>query len=381
MSDYENEINLMDYFLVLWRRKWMIIVPAVLLAVAAGFVSFMITPVWEIDAVIQPSKFSIQTEQGVFSEVIVVDPKQIVGQISQKSYDSAISTRLGLDIRKMPKIRAENLRDTKLIRVWIRDQDIDKGKKIIGALFNILKDEFNKRIDAELKGIDIEIARNQNKITEKGLGIKDKQTEANILGFQKDRTQAEILANESKVKISEERYKNITEEMGSVKKRVDDLEEQLRKTLGENRQGSEGLALLLYLSQVQENLRYYNTLDEKLSTEKITQENLRLSIKENAEKIKELEALMGKARNDAERINTEIEDIKQEINLLEERKLRIDYARLVKEATSSISPVSPRKALNVLITGMLAAALFAVLAFFLEYLDQQKKLNKTKREG
>ena len=381
MSDYENEINLMDYFLVLWRRKWMIIVPAVLLAVAAGFVSFMITPVWEIDAVIQPSKFSIQTEQGVFSEVIVVDPKQIVGQISQKSYDSAISTRLGLDIRKMPKIRAENLRDTKLIRVWIRDQDIDKGKKIIGALFNILKDEFNKRIDAELKGIDIEIARNQNKITEKGLGIKDKQTEANILGFQKDRTQAEILANESKVKISEERYKNITEEMGSVKKRIDDLEEQLRKTLGENRQGSEGLALLLYLSQVQENLRYYNTLDEKLSTEKITQEDLRLSIKENAEKIKELEALMGKARNDAERINTEIEDIKQEINLLEERKLRIDYARLVKEATSSISPVSPRKALNVLITGMLAAALFAVLAFFLEYLDQQKKLNKTKREG
>jgi capsular polysaccharide biosynthesis protein len=374
MSDYQDEINLMDYVMVLWKRKWMIIIPTVLLAVAAGVFSFMMTPVWEVDAVIQPSKLYIQTEQGAFSEFIVVDPKQIVGQINQKSYDILISTALGIDIRRMPRIQAENLRDTKLIRVWIRDNDIGRGKKIILALFDILKDEFNKKIEAEVKVIDIEVAKFQNSITEKGLNIKDKVTEAKILGFQKDRTLAEIQADQRKVQISEDRYKSITEEMGSVKKRIDDLEEQLRKTLGENRQGGEGLGLLLYLSQVQENLRYYNTLDEKLSTEKITQENLRLSIKENNERIKELDALIDRSRNEIEKINTEIENIKQEINLLNERKLRIDYARLVKDATSSLGPVSPRKARNVLITGMLAAMMFAVLAFFLEYLNKQKAL-------
>ena len=374
MSDYQDEINLMDYVMVLWKRKWMIIIPTVLLAVAAGVFSFMMTPVWEVDAVIQPSKIFIHTEQGTFSEFIVIDPKQIVGQINQKSYDILISAALGLDILKMPKIHAENLRETKLVRIWVRDTDISRGKKIILALFDILKDEFNKKIEAEVKVIDIEVAKFQNSITEKGLNIKDKVTEAKILGFQKDRTLAEIQADQRKVQISEDRYKSITEEMGSVKKRIDDLEEQLRKTLGENRQGGEGLGLLLYLSQVQENLRYYNTLDEKLSTEKITQENLRLSIKENNERIKELDALIDRSRNEIEKINTEIENIKQEINLLNERKLRIDYARLVKDATSSLGPVSPRKARNVLITGMLAAMMFAVLAFFLEYLNKQKAL-------
>ncbi len=379
MSEYADEINLMDYFAILWKRKWLIIVPPIVLAVLAGVISYFSTPVWEVDAIIQPSKFFVQTEQGALNEVIVVDPKQIVGQINQKSYDFLISSSLGLDIREMPRIRAENLRDTKLIRVWVREKDIDRGKKVIGALFGILKDEFNKKIDAEIKGIDIEIAKKQNDITQKGLEIKDQQTEEKILGFQKDRTLAEITANQQKVLISEERYKNIFEEMGSVKKRVEALENQLQKTLGEDRPGGEGLGLLLYLSQVQENLRYYNTLDEKLSTEKITQENLRLAIRENSEKAKEFDALVGKARNEAEKINTEIENIKQEINLLEEKKLRIDYARLVKEATESLRPVAPRKAFNVLITGMLSGFLFVCLAFFLEYLERQKTV--IKKEG
>ena len=157
-----------------------------------------------------------------------------------------------------------------------------------------------------------------------------------------------------------------------MKKRIDDIEAQLRKSLEENRQGSETLGLLLYSNEVQNNLRYYNTLDEKLSIEKITQENLRLSIKGSIERLKELDALIDKSRNEIERINTEIENIKQTINLLNEKKLRLDYARLVKDATSSLGPVSPRKARNVLLTGMLAAVMFAVLAFFLEYLKQQK---------
>jgi len=248
------------------------------------------------------------------------------------------------------------------------------GKKVISALFGILKNEFNKKIDAEIKGIDIEIAKKGNEIIQKELEIKDQQTEEKILGFQKDRTLAEITADQQKVLISEERYKSIFEEMGSVKKRVEALEVQLQKTLGENRQEGEGLGLLLYLSQVQENLRYYNTLDEKLSTEKITQENLRLAIRENSEKTKEFDALTEKARNEIEKINTAIENIKQEINLLEERKQRIDYARLVKDATESLRPVSPRKAFNVLITGVLSGFLFVCLGFFLEYFNRQKAL-------
>ena len=38
---YENEINLMDYFLVLWKRKWFIFLVSVLSALTVGFVLFL----------------------------------------------------------------------------------------------------------------------------------------------------------------------------------------------------------------------------------------------------------------------------------------------------------------------------------------------------
>jgi LPS O-antigen subunit length determinant protein (WzzB/FepE family) len=40
-SDYEDEINLMDYFLVLWKRKWFISLASVLPALVVGLVIFL----------------------------------------------------------------------------------------------------------------------------------------------------------------------------------------------------------------------------------------------------------------------------------------------------------------------------------------------------
>ena len=61
-----------------------------------------------------------------------------------------------------------------------------------------------------------------------------------------------------------------------------------------------------------------------------------------------------------------------------DKKLRIDYAQLVKEPTASLYPVSPRKKVNVAIAGILGLFMFTVLAFFLEYIEKQKyeKLEK-----
>ncbi|MCP2597706.1 hypothetical protein NLC93_07545, partial [Candidatus Aminicenantes bacterium AC-335-G13] len=58
--------------------------------------------------------------------------------------------------------------------------------------------------------------------------------------------------------------------------------------------------------------------------------------------------------------------------LLNERKGRMDYAQLVKEPTSSINPVSPKKKLNILIAGILGLMIFTILAFFIEYIEKQK---------
>jgi len=371
-TEHNEEINLMEYLEVLWKRKWLIIIPTILISIAVGIWSFLQTPVWEVDALVQPSKFFVQAENGQFSEVLVVDPKQIAGQINQQAYNGLLAAELNLNINTLPAIIAENLKDTKLVRIWVRDSDVDRGAKILVALFRHLKSELDKKIDVEIKGLDTQIASNENAIKQNEFTIKDKFNEIKLLDIQKTKTRQEISTAENRIKISEERAKNVSEEMRSVKERIDALEEQLKKTLGEQRQTGESIGLLLYMSYVQNNLQYYNTLDEKLSGEKNLQESLQLEIKGKTENLKEIDTQIEKCKNDVDKISNTMENIKKQIELLTERKLRIDFAQLIKEPTPSLGPVAPQKRKNVMIAGFFGLVIFTLLAFFLDYIRKQK---------
>lgn len=442
-STFYEEVSLMDYFNVLWKRKWLIIIPTILTAILAGVISFFIPPKWEVDAIILPSKFFIQTETGQFEEVLVVHPKQVAGQINQESYNRLLAAQHNIDIRRFPKLKAENLRDTKLIRVSLKTEDIDKGRAILASLFDILKAEFDRKIDVELKGLDTQIEAKRSEIRQKELSIKDaenqiemkklelkdkdneikarendikkknndiriKELEIQSKEIEKSRLQKEIEADQNKLKISEERVNSILEEMRAVKSRIDELDEYLRKALAERKQGGDAIGLLLYSNEVQQNLRYYNTLDEKLSGEKIIQENLRLSIKDKQEQLRQIETQINQIKtqqdsisaevdtimseiarirtgkekigteikaiqNDVDKIKNSIKAIESEIGLLHDRKARIDYAQMIKEPTSSLYPVSPKKKLNVLLGGIISGFIFVMLAFFLESLEKNKQ--------
>jgi capsular polysaccharide biosynthesis protein len=443
MPDYVEEVSLMDYLNVMWKRKWLIIIPTILTAVVAGIVSFFMPPQWEIDSIILPAKFLTQTQAGQFEEVVVSDPKQIAGQINQRSYDNLIAAELNLDVRKFPKIKAENLRDTKLVRISLRDNDITRAKDILNSLFNHLKRDLDKKIDVEIKGVDtkiegkrseikqkeIVISDLENEILQKRLQIKDREneiktTENEIKKLQnniaikeieiqskeveKEKTKKEIESLENKMKISEDRAGNILNEMKAVKQRIDEIVEQQKKALAEKRQSTDAVSLLLYSNEIQQNVRYYNTLDEQLSNEKITRENLDFSIRgkeaelrlldnqinqikaeietvradiKNLETKKEvikteIEKINGQIKtvnNEIQKTKTDIGTIEKEIGLLEDQKGRIDYTLLIKEPTPSLYPVSPRKRVNVAIAGILGLFMFTMLAFFIEYISKQEQ--------
>ncbi len=472
--DYdENEIELIDYLNVLWKRKWLIIIPTFFLVVLAAVISFLLPPKWEIDFIIVPSKFLIQTEQGEFEEVVVVDPNQIAGQINEKSYDHLIAAELNLDIKEFPKLKADNLRDTKLVRVSIKEKDVEKAKLILYSLFNHLKRDLDKKIDVEIKGLDTQVESKKNVINSKEIEIKDKEnaiklrklliedrkneiktkqnrikdkenvikTKENAIKLKenaiklknlnidskeidKKNIEEEINTLQNKLKISLERENAIIEEMKEVKNRVDKIEEEQRKVLKEG-SDKNALSILLYSNEIQNNLRYYNALDEKLSSEKITQENINLTIEEKKAAIKQIDNQIEQIRTQIDDIKTaiddirtqiddiktqiddihtqidninneigkinyeidtikngiiikknEIENVRNEITYFQERKARIDYTQLIKEPTSSLYPVSPKKKLYMLIAGILGLFVFTTLAFFLEYLEKQKTKSK-----
>jgi LPS O-antigen subunit length determinant protein (WzzB/FepE family) len=351
-----QEPSLMDFLTVIWKRKWQILIPAFALAVLAGLLSFLFPKKYEVDSIIRPSMIFAQNEQGTFQEVVVVDPRQIAGQINQKSYDRMIATQLKIDIAGFPRLRAENLRDTQLIRVSLRDSDVDQGNAILLALFKLLEQDFNRKIDVEIKSIDAQVKGNEYEINKKELDIKS-------LEIEQVRSKEEIRAAANKLKISEARYEGLSQEMKSVRKRIDGLETQQREVLKAEPEGATAISLLLYSSEVQQNLRYYNDLDEKLSTERMAQEDYKLAMKSAEQQI-------GQLATQIDRLKREIENLQNVISLYNEKKARVDYAKLIKEPTPSVYPVSPKKPFIVLVAGLVGLFIFAPLAFLMEYLKK-----------
>ncbi len=360
MTKSNDEIELIDYIIVIWKRKWSIIGGTLGFIIIAIILSFLLPPIWEVDAIFLPGKFITQTEQGAFEEVLVTDAEQIAGQIEEESFNNQIATELGIDIRRFPKIRAQNLKNTNLVRVSVKDKDAAEAVSILNSLFGYVKEEMNRKINAEIKGLDTRMIANERQILKKGLDIK-----SNDIDIAK--IKQEIVSLEKKLKISEERSASIEEEMKTVKKRIDTIEKHQQEALTEQREEVNALGLLLYSNEVQRNFQYYNTLDEKLSDEKITQENLRYRMKERSQEIKHLQTR-------AEILDNEIDIIKNENELLKERKQRFDHAQFVKKPTVSLSPVFPKRMLFIVVAAVAGGFVFIFMAFFVEYLRQKKEM-------
>ncbi len=453
MNEYENERELIDYLNVIWKRKWLIIIPTFFLIVAVGIYSSLQPSVWEIEAIIMPSKFFIQVGGGGFEEILPVDPKQIAGQINEATYNNLIAAELNLDARGLPNFKAKNIKETKMVRISTRVNDVEKAMPILYSLFSHLKRDLDKKIDVEIKGIDTQVESKKNVIKSKEIEIKDKKNSIKLIKIliedkkneiktrqnrikdkenviktkenaiklknlnieskeiEKKMIGDEIITLKNKFKISQKRAKSITEEMKEVKNRIDKIEEEQRKVL---KSGSDknALSILLYSNEIQNNLRYYNTLDEKLSNEYITQENINLEIELKKKTIKQtdnqieqirtqiddirtqiddtrtqiddiytqidnIKNEIGKIKNEINTINNgiivnknEIEIVRTEISYLKDKKARIDYAEFIKEPTSSLYPVAPKKKRNVILAGMLSLMIFTTLAFFLDYLKE-----------
>ena len=328
MDKLKTQAGLIDYLNALWKRKWLIILPTVCLVIVVAIISILMPPVWEVEMIVQPAKFFSQTPAGQFIDVLITDPRQIATEINQKSYDFSIAKKLKLDIQKFPKLKAEYLKDTKLVRIAINEKDVEKAKAIFQSLFLLLKDNLDKKIFIEINNIDTEIKNNELEI---GLLTK------------------EMVILQNKLNILEQREREILAEMKAARERISRIEkEQLDAMKGE---AKEALGQLLYSNKIQQNFEYINTLNELISDKKIERENLVQERKENEQTI---------------------EVLRNSDNNLKERKGKFDYTQMIKEATPSISPVSPKKMLNVLLAGILGLMIFSLVALFLEYIDKAK---------
>lgn len=394
-------VDLMEYIDIGWKHRWQIIIPTVILAVLAGIASFFLPKVWEVDALIVPSKFLVQTENGEFKEVLVAPPVQVASLISEGSYNALISAELNIELRKFPKIKAQNLRNTNLVQISVREKDPLRGKEVLLSLYNHLKSDFDKKIDVEISGMNTrieqfkndilnlenEINTHENDIIKKNNEIKLKGLDIESRRIEKDKIGKEIESDKNRLKIFENRIVEIQEEMRSIKTRIDELDKQQRQALTEKKEGTETLALLLYSNEVQRNLQYYNALNERISVERLNIESLINMINQREQTLRQIDNQVSQIQTSADTIRAEIDtinneirkiknginNINNEIKLADEKKNRVDYTQLIKSPMVSFSPVSPKKKVIVLIAGILGFCLSMGVVIFRHGLEKRRK--------
>jgi len=333
MDEHIKRFELMEYINVLLKRKWLILIPTFFIVLIAGLISFLLTSKWEIDILMQPGTYVIPTADGKYNEMTTADLKELAAQINEASYDHTIAAELNIDLREFPKLRAETPENTSLIRIYTRDNDVEKAKKVLNSSFNLFKNKLAEKNDAIKKIVDAQVNAKE------------------IAKLQEEET---LKINMNKLNIVRQSIKDTEQEMSGIRKRLDELDKEHRLILEkENRKESGSLALLLYSNEIQQSLIQHNrTLYDLLISKKIEEEDMNLQIKQSQERINLIEGEL--------------------ISMKEVRGLITD-AQLIKEPTASSSRVSPRKIFNVLISGLLSLMVFTILAFFLEYIERQKK--------
>jgi len=375
----EKEVELFDYLNILWKRKWLIVIPTSILVILAGILSYLKPVQMEVHALIRPSHLLYRAPGGRLENIMIIDPEQLAIQINQGSYLLPIAETLNLDFEDVPVIRAENLRypdrpsylaSSNLIFVSAVTSDIQKGKDVIYELFEIIKSELDKKIEVEIDSIDSQIAEAKSRILgkEKEIeesdfqialsklqivdknneikiqkseikkfmsSIQEKDLEIELKKIGKVQINKVISAEKKKISIAEGRIQEIEEEREKVKQRIDELYEQQKKALSLQKNQQEAIGMLLYSNEIQKNLQYYNELGRDVSDKKLEREDRLLLVETNLESLKQIDNEIKQIVAAKDTIRAEIDNIEIRISGIknEEEKIKnsIDVIRIQKE--------------------------------------------------
>lgn len=344
-------IELMDYFKVLWKRKWFIGI-FTLAAVAAAVVLTAMTPkVWDVEALIS-SDFTeaLNITRYKFIETIaeapIVTPKTVVETVNQSSLDGSLPRVLKLDPVGFPSVRAELVRGTRWIKFSVREKDIEKAKLVLNSLINHYRKVVEERVEIKYDQIDSEVLGLETE-------IKNIDAELAMIDSRRADLQNQIPAQEKKLGSSSEQWKKTIDEMNASSLKIGKILEDQKKA------GLEGT------TEVLQGWLYLNSLVEQAGQQRAYLDGLRSMLQEMKE---EYASLKTKKRSLAD----QREYSTQKMAMLRERKDLGEQPRIIKEPGVAGPPVSPRRRIIVPFAGVFGFLLSTMIALLLEGLKRKR---------
>jgi len=141
----EDEVTLIDYLVIFWRRKWLILIPTFIFICLTGIYQFLQPKMWEVTAIILPIECLVFDQITNSEKFIKVSPEQMAIQINHGSYETLVHTKLNLDTPK--SIKAKHLKGTNLVKISTIATTEKGGKDTLSSLSEYIRFQFIKKIE------------------------------------------------------------------------------------------------------------------------------------------------------------------------------------------------------------------------------------------
>jgi uncharacterized protein involved in exopolysaccharide biosynthesis len=256
------------------------------------------------------------------------------------------------------------------------------------------------------------ISETEAKITEKkskiNAGESEKETQSNKMYNKISSIKAQIQGKQMQIKNLENRLSDIGAEIVRIGKNTDLLFKERDILLSNRKDENDILASVMYTNTIQQNISYLNTLQGSVNRvnhqtyqENVAIEGLKNDIKDleaqgiNLKKqteyeketlLSDIKDYQSQVKGMKEQENSTVESLQAEIAALKNeksfiaeemknlgfKKSYVQNIQILQPPKSSLSPVKPKKKLNVLLAGVVGLFLTVFLAFFIEYISKHK---------
>ena len=372
---YEDEIDLREIFLVLWKRKWIIFILTCVVVMSATVYTLNSPKIHNVYVVIEPGVIDVAPD-GKYMYLDTV--ANIKAKLESNAYTQRLISGLHLDPfqdRIKFKVNLPNKSNIIKLSIETASDKIEYGIRVLQQLVKELQTDYEVGVLRKKQEYQEKISKKNNMIQSLKLERKDMDNKISVkANFIKEKY-AQIEIQKSSLDIIDQRIMDLVNELKDVKKNTDNIIVQRENFLKDPAKNPDsGIAELLYSTTIQQNVAFFNTLRNQISDLKMEKEQSRAGLKTLEKEIDDLKLdIEGMKIEKNEGIESEIDGVKIEINELNNRISNIQNIKMISEPAATTYPIKPNVKLNLILSLFIGLILSVFIAFLVEYLANARK--------
>ena len=381
----DDEIDLVDLFLILWKRKWLIFLTTIICIILGCGYLFYKTESYQYMTTLQIGAL-FEGESGSGQRNIIEAPEVVKVKLDSVYIPQASKNLMDLHNDRRMKAESNIQKDSNILLIKSNAllQDAEFIHSFHTQIVNPVLEEHRKILAASMKEFQFQAEQARLRLKE----LKDPQIysfEEKVLQNQIRGAQSELTELDDRKILLESKKERLIDTRKIVNEQIRKIEKNLALAYAERPQAKEevddegkALTFLMLNSQIEQNERQLADLKERsqvtIADQKQVLEN---QLAENRrkyalqkEKISELQSKLKKLQ--AERLNS----IQKQENVIADAESKIDLyqdSRVLGIAQRSFEPEGPGKSLIIALSGILGLMGGVMLAFIAEFMNKVRQ--------